>query len=933
MSVRPTLLLVDGSSYLYRAFHAMPDLRNAQGEPTGALHGMISMLERLREQFPASHAVCVFDAKGPTFRHDWYADYKANRPSMPTDLVAQLAPIHEMVRLMGWPVLEVPGIEADDAIGTLAQVAVAAGYQVVISTGDKDLAQLVNPHVSLVNTMTGETLDEAGVLAKFGVAPDRIIDYLSLIGDTVDNVPGVEKVGPKTAVKWLAEHGSLDGVMAAAASVKGVAGENLRRALDWLPMGRRLITVQCDADLSAHVSGWPQVGSLAFKPEDSEALLAFYIRHGFGARRRKLEDEQKKAAQKAAVKAVALAEPDLFGTPEPAALPDEPAVLDVLDLAKQYETILTEAQLDAWMARLLAAELVALDTETDSLDAMQARIIGISFAVKPGEAAYIPVGHDYPGAPEQLELHAVLARLKPWLEDAKALKVGQNIKYDTHVLLNHAITLRGWAHDTMLESYVLEAHRPHGLESLALRHLNRKGLSYEDLCGKGVHQIPFSQVSVEQATTYSGEDSDMTLHVHQTLWPRLQAEPKLCEVYTRMELPTAAVLGRIERHGVLIDASVLLRQSNTLAQRMVALEAEAHAIAGQAFNLSSPKQIGEILFHRLGLPIKKKTATGAPSTDEDVLQELALDYPLPAKLLEYRSLAKIKSTYTDKLPQMVNPATGRVHTNYAQAVAVTGRLASNEPNLQNIPIRTAEGRRVREAFIAPSGHVMVSADYSQIELRIMAHLSNDATLLRAFAEGLDVHRATAAEIFGITPVDVTSEQRRYAKTINFGLIYGMGAFGLAQSLGIDMTSSKAYIERYFTRYPDVKRYMDATRAQAAEHGYVETLFGRRIELMDIRGGSGPRRAAAERQAINAPMQGTAADLIKLAMLAVQDAIDVEGRASRLIMQVHDELVLEVPEAELDWAREALPRLMAGVAELKVPLLAEVGVGPNWEQAH
>ncbi len=935
MSVRPTLLLVDGSSYLYRAFHAMPDLRNAQGEPTGALHGMISMLERLREQFPASHAVCVFDAKGPTFRHAWYADYKAHRPSMPTDLVAQLEPIHEMVRLMGWPMLEVPGIEADDAIGTLAQVAVAAGYRVVISTGDKDLAQLVNPHVSLVNTMTGETLDEAGVVAKFGVAPDRIIDYLSLIGDTVDNVPGVEKVGPKTAVKWLAEHGSLDGVMAAAASIKGVAGENLRRALNWLPMGKRLITVQCDADLAAHVPGWPRIESLAFKPEDRQALLAFYVRHGFGARRRKLEEEQKKAAS------AAPAESDLFaelgseqsGQSGQSGLVEAEPETVVLDLAQHYETVLTETQLDAWMARILAAELVALDTETDSLDAMQARIIGISVAVKPGEAAYIPVGHDYPGAPEQLDVSFVLARLKPWLEDAKAPKVGQNIKYDTHVLLNHAITLRGWAHDTMLESYVLEAHRPHGLESLAQRHLNRKGLSYEDVCGKGAHQIPFSQVSVEQATTYSGEDSDMTLHLHQTLWPRLQAAPKLCEVYTRIELPTAAVLGRMERHGVLIDAAVLLRQSNTLAQRMVTLEAEAHAIAGQAFNLSSPKQIGEILFQRLGLPIKKKTATGAPSTDEDVLQELALDYPLPAKLLEYRSLAKIKSTYTDKLPQMVNPATGRVHTNYAQAVAVTGRLASNEPNLQNIPIRTAEGRKVREAFIAPLGHVIVSADYSQIELRIMAHLSGDASLLRAFAEGLDVHRATAAEILGISPAEVTSEQRRYAKTINFGLIYGMGAFGLAQSLGIDMASSKAYIERYFMRYPDVKRYMDVTRAQAAEHGYVETLFGRRIELMDIRGGSGPRRAAAERQAINAPMQGTAADLIKLAMLAVQDAIDVEGRASRLIMQVHDELVLEVPESELDWALEALPRWMAGVAALKVPLLAEVGVGPNWEQAH
>jgi len=915
---RPTLLLVDGSSYLYRAYHAMPDLRNAQGEPTGAIYGIVNMLDRLRREVPAEHAVCVFDAPGPTFRDEWYPQYKAQRAPMPEDLRAQIEPIHEVVRLMGWPVLEVPGIEADDVIGTLAQVAVQSGHQVVVSTGDKDLAQLVNPNVTLVNTMSNETLDEAGVVAKFGVPPDRIIDYLTLIGDTVDNVPGVEKVGPKTAVKWIAEHGSLDGVVAAAASIKGVAGENLRKALDWLPMGRQLITVKIDCDLSRHVTGWPALDTLALNGHDKLALLDFYTRKGFRSWRKRLEDELGLGDAAAGVT-------EAGSTDEPVAKPES--------IQGSYETVLTREQLDAWLQKIDTAALTAIDTETDSLDPMRARIVGISLAVQPYEACYIPTGHDYGDAPEQLLLDDVLAVLRPWLEDATKPKLGQNIKYDTHVLANHGIAVKGYAHDTMLQSYVVEAHKPHGLASLAERHLGRAGLSYEDLCGKGANQIPFSQVDVARATTYSGEDSEMALQVHRTLWPQIEADAKLRYVYEAIEMPASAILARIERHGVLVDAGVLARQSHDLAQRMAALEQEAHEIAGQPFNLASPKQIGDILFVKLGLPVLKKTASGAASTDEEVLEKLALDFPLPAKLLEHRSLAKLKGTYTDKLPLMVNPRTGRIHTNYAQSVAVTGRLSSNDPNLQNIPIRTAEGRRVREAFIAPAGCSILSADYSQIELRIMAHISGDASLTRAFTEGQDVHRATAAEIFGIAPDQVSSEQRRYAKTINFGLIYGMGAFGLAQSLGIEQKAAKDYIDRYFLRYPDVKRYMDETKASAAALGYVETLFGRRIELPEIRGGNGPRRAGAERQAINAPMQGTAADLIKLAMIAVQGVLDVEQRATRMILQVHDELVFEVPEAELAWAREAVPALMAGVARLNVPLLAEVGVGANWDQAH
>ena len=924
----PTLLLVDGSSYLYRAYHAMPDLRGPDGFPTGAIHGLVAMMKRLREQIigsgPGGHAACVFDAHGPTFRDAWYAQYKAQRAPMPDDLRTQIAPIHEVVRLLGWPVLEVPGIEADDAIGTLARVGAAAGHQVVISTGDKDLAQLVNDRVSLINTMSNERLDSAGVVAKFGVAPDRIIDYLTLIGDTVDNVPGVDKVGPKTAVKWLAEHGSLDGVMAAADSIKGVAGENLRKALDWLPQGRRLVTVVTDCDLSAHIAGWPAVEALALQPVDREGLLDFYQRYGFKAWRKELEAELGVGAS------VAVSAPGLFDADGTVA---EPAKPDNSTLSRSYETVLDADRLAAWLDRLKAASLAALDTETDSLDPMRARIVGISVAVQPGEAAYVPLAHDYAGAPDQLPLDAVLATLKPWLEDAASPKVGQNIKYDTHVLANHGITVQGWQHDTLLESYVFEAHLPHSLEKLAERHLGRKGLSYEDLCGKGVNQIPFSQVDIERATTYSGEDSEMTLQVHQLLFPKLAAVPGLLHVYRDIEMPVSLLLQRIERHGVLIDTAVLAQQSHQLAERMLQLEQQAYEIAGQPFNLGSPKQIGEILFNRLGLPVKKKTASGAPSTDEEVLQELAADYPLPARILEHRSLAKLKGTYTDKLPLMVNPATGRVHTNYAQAVAITGRLSSNDPNLQNIPIRTAEGRRVREAFIAPPGHVIVSADYSQIELRIMAHISGDPGLTRAFSEGLDVHKATAAEVFNTTVDAVTSEQRRYAKTINFGLIYGMGAFGLAQALGIDQKMARDFIDRYFARFAGVKRYMDETKASAADKGYVETLFGRRIELPEIRGGNGPRRSGAERQAINAPMQGTAADLIKLAMIAVQGALDAGAKRTAIVMQVHDELVFEVPDDELPWVREQVPALMAGVAQLSVPLLAEVGVGPNWEQAH
>ncbi len=931
LDARPTartLLLVDGSSYLYRAYHAMPNLTTKDGFPTGAIHGIVAMLKRLRSDVAPALAVCVFDAKGKTFRDDWYPQYKATRSAMPEPLAQQIAPIHAVVRALGWPVIEHAGVEADDVIATLACSAVRQGFRVVISTGDKDMAQLVNADVTLINTMSNETLDVAGVTAKFGVPPERIVDYLTLVGDSVDNVPGVDKVGPKTAVKWIQDFGSLDGVMAAADTFKGATGDNLRRALDWLPMGRKLVTVVTDCDLSTAVGSWPSLDALAVQDADRSALLDFYTRYDFRTWKREVEGSMSvDRAEAADLRAPSEA------TDVPAAGANGVSAPTDRVASRRYETVTTMQALDAWLSRLMAAPLSAIDTETDSLDPMRARIVGLSFAVQADEAAYVPLAHNGPDATEQLPIDEVLRKLTPWLEDAHALKVGQNIKYDMHVFENHGIRVQGYAHDTMLQSYVLDAHLTHGLDKLAMRHLDRSGLSYEDVCGKGVHQIAFAQVDVARATQYSGEDSEMTLAVNQVLLPRVLADEGFRRVYADIEMPACKILQRIERHGVLVDAVLLGQQSRDLAERMAQLESDVHALAGQPFNLGSPKQVGEILFGKLGLPVKKKTASGAPSTDEEVLQELAADYPLPAALLEHRSLSKLKGTYTDKLPLMVNAKTGRVHTNYAQAVAVTGRLASNDPNLQNIPIRTPEGRRVRQAFIAPPGHKLVSTDYSQIELRIMAHISEDPALLAAFADGIDVHRATASEVFGVPLAELTSEQRRYAKVINFGLIYGMGAFGLAANLGIEQKAARNYIDRYFTRFAGVKRYMDQTKLSAAELGYVQTLFGRRIVLSEIKGGSGPRKAAAERQAINAPVQGTAADLIKLAMIAVHEALLREGRRTRIIMQVHDELVMEVPLDEEDWVRENVPALMASVAEFKVPLVAEIGFGSNWDEAH
>ncbi|RQR42068.1 DNA polymerase I [Burkholderia sp. Bp9142] len=907
-----TLLLVDGSSYLYRAYHAMPDLRGPGGEPTGALYGIINMLRRMRKEVSAEYSACVFDAKGKTFRDDLYADYKANRPSMPPDLALQVEPIHGAVRALGWPLLMVEGVEADDVIGTLAREAGRHGMNVIVSTGDKDLAQLVTDRVTLVNTMTNETLDRDGVIAKFGVPPERIIDYLALIGDTVDNVPGVEKCGPKTAVKWLSQYDSLDGVIEHAGEIKGVVGDNLRRALDFLPLGRTLVTVETACDLAPHLESIE--ASLKTDGEARDLLRDIFARYGFKTWLREVES--------------APAEGGGADAPE-----GEPAKVVAADIVREYDTIQTWEQFDAWFARIDAAALTAFDTETTSLDPMTARLVGLSFSVEPGKAAYLPVAHRGPDLPEQLPIDDVLARLKPWLESADRKKVGQHLKYDAQVLANYGIALNGIEHDTLLESYVLESHRTHDMDSLALRHLGVKTIKYEDVAGKGAKQIGFDEVALEQAAAYAAEDADITLQLHHALYPQIAREAGLERVYREIEMPVSLVLRKMERTGVLIDDARLQAQSSEIATRLIELEGQAYELAGGEFNLGSPKQIGQIFFEKLQLPVVKKTPSGAPSTDEEVLQKLAEDYPLPKLLLEHRGLSKLKSTYTDKLPRMVNPETGRVHTNYAQAVAVTGRLASNDPNLQNIPVRTAEGRRIREAFIASPGHRIVSADYSQIELRIMAHISGDASLLRAFSQGEDIHRATAAEVFGVTPLEVNSDQRRIAKVINFGLIYGMSAFGLASNLGITRDAAKLYIDRYFARYPGVAQYMEDTRAVAKEKGYVETVFGRRLWLPEINGGNGPRRQAAERAAINAPMQGTAADLIKLSMIAVDDWLTRDRLASRMIMQVHDELVLEVPDDELSLVREKLPEMMCGVAKLKVPLVAEVGAGANWEEAH
>ncbi|MGV3679545.1 MAG: DNA polymerase I [Acidovorax sp.] len=939
MSNKKTLVLVDGSSYLYRAYHAMPDLRAVPGDPTsaatGAIRGMINMMQALRKEVHADYAACIFDASGPTFRDEIYPEYKAQRAPMPDDLRAQIEPIHDVVRMLGWTVLAIPGVEADDVIGTLAVTAATQGIDVVVSSGDKDLSQLVDEHITIIDTMNGKRRDVAGVTAEFGVPPHLMVDYQTLVGDAVDNVPGVPKVGPKTAAKWLMEYGSLAELVARAGEIKGVAGENLRNTLDWLPTGRKLVTIRTDCDLVEHIVGLPALDAIAIGEQQVDGLREFYEKYGFKGLARSLGAAAEPVAADAAPaprkKAGDTDTADLFAEPS-ADAEGTPAAADKPARNVRYETILTWDQFDRWLATLHVAPLTALDTETTSLDEMRAEIVGISFSVEPGAAAYVPLRHEGPDAPAQLPLDEVLARLKPWLEDPRHAKLGQHIKYDRHVFANHGIEVQGYAHDTMLQSYVLEVHKPHGLASLADRHLGRSGISYEDLCGKGAHQIPFAQVDVAKAAEYSCEDSDQTLDVHKALWPLLEANEKLHFIYD-LEMASSEALYRIERNGVLIDAPTLANQSHELGQRILQLETEAYEIAGQPFNLSSPKQLGEIFFDKLGMPVVKKTATGARSTDEEVLEKLAEDYPLPAKLLEHRGLVKLKGTYTDKLAQLALPRTGRVHTHYAQAVAVTGRLSSNDPNLQNIPIRTPEGRRVREAFVAPAGSVIASADYSQIELRIMAHISGDHSLLHAFHAGLDVHRATAAEVFGVAVDQVTSEQRRYAKVINFGLIYGMSSFGLAKNLGIETKAAAAYIDKYFQRYPGVKQYMDETKAAAKSMGYVETVFGRRLYLPEINSPNGPRRSGAERAAINAPMQGTAADLIKLAMVAVQKELDAHKPQVKMIMQVHDELVFELPEGEVDWLRNHVPRLMAEVAALKVPLLAEVGVGPNWDKAH
>ena len=920
----PTLLLVDGSSYLYRAFHAMPDLRNSAGEPSGAIFGVLNMIRRLDSDYTSqnvAYKACIFDAKGKTFRDEWYPAYKANRPPMPEELVSQIKAIHAGVKALGWPVLMVDGVEADDVIGTLARQAQSQGIKVIISTGDKDLAQLVDKNISLINTMSNETLDEAGVLAKFGVAPERIVDYLALVGDTVDNVPGVAKVGPKTAVKWLTQYGSLEEIMAQADKIGGVVGENLRTALPFLPLGQKLVTVRCDVELPHDYS------QLTTLEKDKATLIELFTRYDMKSWLKEINRQDDKADESPLTpQAVESASHE---TAPPAALfePDRSG----------YATIMDWASFEVWLQKIEASPLVAVDLETTSLDAFAARIVGISFAVALGKAAYVPLSHDYPGAPQQLDCKSVLDKLKPWLESDKHFKIGQNLKYDQHVLANYQIALAGVAHDTLLESYVLESGkdgvRGHDLGQLALRHLGLETISYEALCGKGVNQIGFNQVDIERAALYGAEDSDLCLHLHERLFPKISENAGLAKVYGQIEMPVRDILFRMEREGVLIDSAVLSEQSTQLGKRLLELEEEAYQVAGQQFNLNSPKQLAEILFGKLGLPVKKKTPSGVPSTDEEVLSELALDYPLPKLLIESRQLAKLKSTYTDKLPRMINPETGRVHTSYSQAVAVTGRLASSDPNLQNIPVRTPEGRKIRTAFIAPPGAHVVSADYSQIELRIMAHLSEDKRLMDAFSQGEDVHRATASEIFGVTPIEISSDQRRVAKVINFGLIYGMSAYGLARQLDLERSAAQSYIERYFTRYPGVARYMEETRNTARMNGFVETVFGRRLWLPQIRATQAARRQGAERAAINAPMQGTAADLIKLAMIAVSNWIDEKKLNSRMIMQVHDELVLEVPDEELALVREQLNLLMTQVATLRVPLAVEIGVGTNWDQAH
>ena len=929
MDTNTPVILVDGSSYLYRAFHALPPLTNSKGKPTGAVKGVINMMRRMQKDYPQSTVVVVFDAKGKTFRDDLYADYKAQRPPMPDDLRLQIEPIHNIIQAMGLPMLIIDGVEADDVIGTLALQATAAQQPVIISTGDKDIAQLVNEHITLINTMTNTYLDRAGVIEKFGIPPELIIDYLALLGDKSDNIPGVPGVGEKTALGLLQGIGGLDAIYSRLDDVgtldfrgaKTMAAKlEEHKALAYLSY--QLATIKTDVEMPLHI------GDLKNGTPDNDQLLALFQDMEF-----KSWVEEALAGSNGAAVAQPSAAKATEKDPEKAS--QEPAQpIEKATLVKDYQTVLTEAHFADWLERLNTADLIAVDTETTSLDYMKAELVGVSVAVTPGQAAYIPFAHDYMGAPQQLSRDFVLEQLKPLLENPQINKVGQNLKYDMSVLAQHGINLQGIAFDTMLESYVLDSVATrHDMDSLALKYLNETTISFADVAGKGAAQITFNQVALEQAGPYAAEDADITLRLHQALWPQLVAEPTLATVFSDIELPLVPVLSRIERTGALIDSTLLFQQSQELAERLAELETEAWDLAGQQFNLASPKQLGEILFDKLGIPVLKKTEKGAPSTKEEVLQELALDYPLPKVLLEHRGLAKLKSTYTDKLPVMINSTTGRIHTSYHQAGTATGRLSSSDPNLQNIPIRSAEGRRVRQAFIAAPGHKLVAADYSQIELRIMAHLSEDPSLLAAFKSGQDIHRATAAEVFGVATDEVTADQRRSAKAINFGLIYGMSAFGLARQLTIGRKQAADYIELYFARYPGVQNYMNTIRHTAAERGYVETIFGRRLYLPEINARNGMRRQAAERTAINAPMQGTAADIIKRAMVSVDDWLRQGTLKSRMIMQVHDELILEVPESELQLIQAGLIQRMESAAELLVPLVVDVGVGDNWDEAH
>lgn len=902
---KPPFILVDGSSYLFRAYHAMPEMSNSKREPTGTIYGVINMMRRLLKDYNPEYLAVVFDAKGKTFRNDMYKEYKANRPPMPDDLRQQIEPIHNIIKAMGLPLVCVSGVEADDVIGTLSEQATALGIDTIISTGDKDMAQLVNKHVSLVNTMTDVHMDIEGVKEKFGVTPERIIDYLALIGDTADNIPGVPKVGPKTAVKWLGLYDSLDGVMKNSEDIKGKVGENLRNFMGELPLSRDLVTIKCDVELE----GTPK--TLKREKPNNEELSKLFGHFEFKTW---------------------LAEANTGGSVASEGSTTQKST-PVKEIEAKYETVFTEKDLDKWLNKLTKATCFSFDLETTSLDYMAADIVGLSFSVKEGEAAYVPVAHDYLDAPKQLDRLMVLEKFKPLLEDENVCKLGQNLKYDMNVLGNYDIHMQGIQHDTMLASYVLDSTLRHNMDDLAVRHLSYSTIHYEDVAGKGAKQITFDQVEIETAAPYAAEDADITLRLHQALWPQLEETKSLEKVYKEIELPLLPVLSRMERNGVLLDVIMLAKQSKQLTQRLNELKLEIYDIAGEEFNIGSPKQLQVILFEKLELPIISKTPKGQPSTAESVLQELAHNYPLPKLILEYRSLSKLKSTYTDKLPQQVEPTTGRVHTSYQQAVAATGRLSSTDPNLQNIPIRTEEGRRIRQAFVAQSGYIMVAADYSQIELRIMAHLSGDKGLLDAFSKGLDVHSATAAEVFGVTVDEVTKDQRRSAKAINFGLIYGMSAFGLAKQLDITRPEAQEYVDLYFKRYPGVKDYMEQTKEKAKEDGYVETVFGRRLYLHEINAKNGMRRQYAERTAINAPMQGTAADIIKRAMIKLDKEIQTNKFDMRMIMQVHDELVFEIKESQLDGAIKMITDKMEHAAELSVPLVVDVGMGINWDEAH